>query len=120
MATSIPEYKVCETCLYYKFHDNEILCSPKHFTCLCELFKNKYICCKKGYSNLIRSIPYIGIYSPNPEVINTYYIHNSVHTIIENKTILDVLNFAFEQKLEILHMHNFLFNNHPYLQNGTK
>ena len=117
---STPEYKVCEICLYYKFHNNEIICPPKHFTCLCELFKNKYICCKKGYSNLIKNIPYIGIYSPTPEVINSYYIQNSMQTIFENKSILDVLNFAYEQKLEILRMKNYLFQNHPYFYDGAK
>ena len=47
---TISNEEVCEVCQYFKFHHNEIICPPppKHFTCLCELLKRKYICCKKA------------------------------------------------------------------------
>ena len=77
-----------------------MICPPKHFTCLCELYKNKYICCKNGYSNLMKSVSYIAIYSPNPEVINSNYIHSSLNYKPSDKTILETLTFAFEQKVE--------------------
>ena len=92
--------EMCGVCHYFKFHHNEIICPPKHFSCLCELFKNKYICCKNGYSNLMKSVPYIAIYSPNPEVINFNYIHISLNYKPSDKTILETLTFAVEQKIE--------------------
>ena len=112
----ISEDKICHICTYYKFHVNECVTPFNHFTCLCELFENKYICCKKGYSNLISKIPYIAIYSPIPEVINSQYIQNSVNFIPSNKTILENLNFAFNQKLEVFQSHSFLFSKHPYVK----
>ena len=110
--------EICKVCLYFKFHNNEILCPPKHFTCLCELFKRIFICCKKGYSNLIKNIPYIGIYSPNPEVINTCNIQSSESFKPSDKTILETLTFAFEQKLEVLQNQLSVEGNHPYFNYG--
>ena len=64
--------EICGVCYYFKVHHNEMICPPKHFSCFCELFKTKYICCKNGHSNLMKNVPpYIAIYSPNPEVINS-------------------------------------------------
>ena len=80
--------EICGVCNYFKFHHNEMICPPKHFSCLCELFKNKYICCKNGYSNLMKNVPYIAIYSPNPEVINSSYIQSSLNYKPSDKTIL--------------------------------
>ena len=89
--------EICEVCQYFKFHHNEMICPQNHFTCLCELFKNKYICCKNGYSNIITSIPYIAIYSPNHEAINSCYIQSSLNCKPSNKTILETLSFAYEK-----------------------
>ena len=114
----IPEDKICSVCTYYKFHSNEFISPLNHFTCLCEFFRKKYICCKRGYINLIKKIPHIVIYSPIPEVINTYYIHNSPNFIPCNKSILEILNFAFNQKIEVLQSENFLFDNHPHIKYG--
>ena len=97
---SIPTGEICEVCLYFKLHHNEIICPPKHFTCLCELLKRKYICCKKGYSNIIANIPFLAMYSPTPEVINSCYIQTSLGYKPSDKTILETLTFAYEQKLE--------------------
>ena len=110
--------EVCNICLYFKFHNNEIICPPKHFTCLCELFKRKFICCKKGYSNLIKRIPYIAIYSPNPEVINNYYIQSSINYTPCDKTILEPLTFVFEEKLEVLQNQLSVDGKHPYFNYG--
>ena len=52
------------------------------------------------YTNLITKTPFVVIYSPIPEVINTCYIHNSPNFIPSNKSILEILNFAFNQKLK--------------------
>ena len=82
------EDKICDICSYYKFHNNEFITPLNHFTCLCELFERKYICCRKGYTNLITKIPYITIYTPIPEVKNSYYIQNASNFIPSNKTIL--------------------------------
>ena len=114
----ISEDKICSVCSYYKTHSNEFITPLNHFTCLCEFFKKKYICCKKGYTNLITKIPHIVIYSPIPEVINSCYIHNSPNFIPSNKSILEILNFAFNQKIEVLHSQSFLFGNHPYIKYG--
>ena len=110
--------EVCNICLYFKFHNNEIICPPKHFTCLCELFKRKFICCRKGYSNLIKRIPYIAIYSPNPEIINNYYIQSSINYISSDKTILETLAFVFEEKLEVLQNQLSVDGRHPYFNYG--
>ena len=90
--------EMCGVCHYFKFHHNEIICPPKHFSCLCELFKNKYICCKNGYSNLMKSVPYIAIYSPNPEVINSNYIHISLNYKPSDKTVLETYTCTFKTK----------------------
>ena len=50
----------------------------------------------------MKSVPYIAIYSPNPEVINSNYIHSSLNYKPSDKTILETLTFAFEQKIEAL------------------
>ena len=42
METVIYE-EMCSVCHYFKFHHNEMICPPKHFTSLCELYRNKYI-----------------------------------------------------------------------------
>ena len=110
-------YKICG---YFKFHNNEMIYPQKNFTCLCELFKKKYICCKKGYSNLIQNIPHIVIYSPSPEVINSYHIQNSKDYSPNNKTILEVLTFAYEQKLEVLRYPDCVEGKHPYFNYGEK
>ena len=55
---------------------------------------------KNGYSNLIKNVPYIAIYSPNPEVINSCYIQSTLNYKPSDKTILETLTFAYEQKLE--------------------
>ena len=112
--------EVCNVCLYFKFHNNEMIYPPKHFTCLCELFKRKFICCKKGFSNLIKGVPYMAIYSPNPEVINTYYIQNLVNYTPEDKTILETLTFVFEEKLEALRNQSSVHGEHPYFNYGEK
>jgi hypothetical protein len=114
----ISKEEMCKVCLYFKFHNNEIIRPPKHCTCLCELFKRKFICCKKGYSNLIRNIPSIVIYSPNPEVINTYYIQNSMNYLASAKTILEILTFTFEQKIEVLKNQESVDGKHPYFNYG--
>lgn len=111
----ISEDKLCDICSYYKFHMNECITPLNHFTCLCELFEKKYICCKKGYKNLITKIPYFVIYSPVPEVINSYYIQNASGFIPSNKAILGILNFGFNEKVEVLQSRSFLFSNHPYV-----
>ena len=48
----------------------------------------------------MKNVPYIAIYSPNPEVINSSYIQSSLNYKPSDKTILETLTFAFEQKLE--------------------
>lgn len=117
---SIPMEEICEVCRYFKFHHNEIICPPKHFTCLCELFKNKYICCKNGYSNIIKNIPNLFIYSPNPEVINSCYIQNSSNYKPSDKTILETLTFGYEQKLEVSKHQIKIEGNHPYFNYAEK
>ena len=72
------------------------------FSCLCELSKNKYIFCKNEYSNSLKNLPYIAIYSANPEVTNFNYIQSSLNHIPSDKTILETLTFDFEHKLEAL------------------
>ena len=100
------EFLVCEVCKFYKYHNENSIYPSQHLTCLCQLYTKKFICCKNGYSNLIKNIPLIGLYTPFPEIINDYYIQNSMCTIFENKTILDVMKFAMEEKLEILNSQN--------------
>ena len=117
---TISNEEVCEVCQYFKFHHNEIICPPKHFTCLCELLRRKYICCKKGYSNLINGIPCMAIYSPTPEVINSCYIQNSIDYRPSNKTILETLSFAYELKVEALKSHSILQIKHPYFNHAEK
>ena len=101
------EFQICDICKFYKYHNEEIMCPSNHFSCLCQLYTKKFICCKNGYSNLIKNIPLIGLYTPFPEIINDYYVQNSMCTIFENKTILEVLKFAMEEKLEILNSQNY-------------
>ena len=79
---------------------NEKIYLLKHFTCLCKLYKSKSICCKKGYSNLIKTVPYIAVYSANPIVIDASYIHCSLNYKSSDKSVLEILSFAYEQKLE--------------------
>ena len=117
---SIPMEEICEVCRYFKFHHNEIICPPKHFTCLCELFKNKYICCKNGYSNIIKNIPNLFIYSPNPEVINSCYIQNYSNYKPSDKTILETLTFGYEQKLEVSKHQIKIEGNHPHFNYAEK
>ena len=119
METVIYE-EVCSVCLYFKFHHNEMICPPKHFSCLCELIKNKYICCKNRYSNLIKNVPNIAIYSPNPEVINSCYIHSSLNYKPSDKTILETLTFAYEQKLEAFKHHIRSDDKQPYFKYAEK
>lgn len=119
METVLSE-EVCSVCLYFKFHHNEIICPPKHFTCLCELYKNKYICCKNGYFNLIKNVPYIGIYSPNPEVINSCYIQITLNYKPSDKTILETLTFAYEQKLEAFKYQIRIEDKQPYFKYAEK
>jgi len=116
---SVLKNNICKTCTYWKYHQEEdqLISPPNHFTCLCELYKNQYICCKRGYSNLIKRIPYIGIYTPVPIYINNFCMKNSYNTIIENKTILDIVNFAHEVKLEVLNICAYFHKPHPYLNN---
>ena len=67
---------------------------------------------------MIKNIPYIGIYSPFPEVINTCYIQSSEGFKPSDKTILETLTFAFEQKLEVLKNQLSVEGNHPYFNYG--
>ena len=92
----------------------------KHFSCLCELFERKYICCRRGYSNLIKKIPNFVIYAPNAEVINSYYIQNALNYIPGDKSILENLSFVFEEKIEVLQTKNYLFQKNPYCSYGKK
>ena len=48
----------------------------------------------------MKNVPYIAIYSPIPEVINSNYIQCSLNYKPSDKTILETLTFAYEQKLE--------------------
>ena len=93
---------------------------PIHFTCLCELFERKYVCCKKGYSNLIKSVPNFVVYSPNPEVINSYHIQNALNYLPGDKSILEILTFVFEQKIEVLENQKFLIIQNPDFKYGKK
>ena len=111
---TISNEEICEVCQYFKFHHNEMICPPKHFTCICELLKRKYICCKKGYSNMINCIPYLALYSPTPEVINSCYIQSSQDYKPSNKTILETISFAYELKLEALKSQLNTQIKHPY------
>ena len=95
METVISE-EVCSVCLYFKFHHNDIICPPKHFTCLFELYKNKCICCKNGYSNLMKNVPYVVIYSPLPQIINSHNIQCSLNYKPSDKTTLETLTFGYE------------------------
>ena len=106
--------KICIICSYYRFHVNESVTPLNHFTCLCGLFGKRYICCKKGSTNLLTKIPNIVIYWPIPEVINSSYINIVTNYLPTNKTILETLNFGFNQKIEVLHSHSILFSDHPY------
>ena len=117
---SISNEEICKICTYFKFHNNDMISPHKHFTCLCELFKKKYICCKKGYSNLVKSIPNIAMYSPNPEAFNSCYIQTSLDYSPSNKTILEVLTFAFEQKLEVLKQQDCVEGKHCYFNYDDK
>ena len=112
--------EICGVCHYFKFNHNEMICPPKHFSCLCELFKNKYICYKNGYSNLMKNVPYIAIYSPNPEVINSSYIQSSLNYKPSDKTILETLTFGYEQKLEVSKHQVKIEGNHPYFNYAEK
>ena len=48
----------------------------------------------------MKNVSYIAIYSPNPKEINSNYIKRSLNYIPSDKTNLETLTFAFEQKLE--------------------
>ena len=113
---TISNEEICEVCQYFKFHHNEMICPPKHFTCICELLKRKYICCKKGYSNMISNccIPYLALYSPTPEVINSCFIQSSQDYKPSNKTILETISFAHEIKVEALKSQPRNQFKHPY------
>ena len=97
-----------------------MICPPKHFTCICELLKRKYICCKKGYSNMISCIPYLALYSPTPEVINSCFIQSSQDFKPSNKTILETISFAYELKLEALKSQLNTQIKHPYFNYDQK
>ena len=60
------------------------------------------------------------IYSPNPEVINTFYIQSLVNYTPEDKTILENLTFVFEEKLETLRNQLSVHGDHPYFNYGEK
>ena len=62
----------------------------------------------------------MAIYSPNPEVINTYYIQSLVNYTPEDKTILEILTFVFEEKLETLRNQLSVNGKHPYFNYGEK
>ena len=81
---------------------------------------SQYICCKNGYSNIITSIPYIAIYSPNPEAINSCYIQSSLNYKPSNKTILETLSFAYEQKLDAFKSQSSVEFKHPYFNYASK
>ena len=117
---SVTNEEICEVCQYFKSNHNEMICPPKHFTCLCELLKRKYICCKKGYSNIIANIPFLAMYSPTPEVINSCYIQNSLGYKPSDKTILETLSLAYEVKLETLKTQSRIQDNHPYFNYAEK
>ena len=110
---TISNEEICEVCQYFKFHHNEVICPPKHFTCICELLKRKYICCKKGYSNMINCIPYLALYSPTLEVINSCYIQSSQDYKPSNKPILETISFEHEINVEALNQPRNPFK-HPY------
>ena len=116
----ISNREVCDVCQYFKFHHNEIICPPKHFTCLCELLKKKYICCKKGYSNLIANIPYMALYSPTPEAINSCFIQSSLDYKPSDKTILETISFAYESKVEAVKSLSKPQIKHPYFNYDEK
>ena len=48
----------------------------------------------------MKNVPYIALYSPNPEVVNSSYIQRSLNDKPRDKTILETLTFTFEPKLE--------------------
>ena len=111
---------MCNICSYYKYHNNEMISPAKHFTCLCELFQRKYICCRKGYSSLLRKIPNFVVYAPNAEVINSYYIQNAENYSPSNKSILENLSCVYEEKVDVLQSQNYLFQKIKYYNNGKK
>ena len=47
----------------------------------------------------MKKVPYIAIYSPNSEVINSNYIQIALNYKPGDKTILETHTFAFQQKL---------------------
>ena len=62
----------------------------------------------------------MAIYSPTPEVINSYYIQNSIDYRPSNKTILEILSFAYELKVEALKSRSILQIEHPYFNHAEK
>ena len=69
---------------------------------------------------MITSIPYIAIYSPNPEAINSCYIQSSLNYKPSNKTILETLSFAYEQKLDAFKSQSSIESKHPYFNYASK
>ena len=69
---------------------------------------------------MINGIPCMAIYSPTPEVINSYYIQNSIDYRPSNKTILETLSFAYELKVEALKSHSIIQMKHPYFNYAEK
>ena len=65
-------------------------------------------------------IALITIYSPTPEVINSCYIQSSLNYKPSDKTILETLTFAYEQKLEAFKHQIRTEDKQPYFQYAEK
>ena len=68
----------------------------------------------------MKNVPYIAIYSPIPEVINSCYIHSSSNYKPSDKTILETLTFAYDQKLEAFKHQIRSDEKHPYFKYAEK
>ena len=68
----------------------------------------------------MKNVPYIAIYSPNPEVINSSYIQSSLNYKPSDKTILETLTFAYEQKLEAFKQQIRIEDKQPYFKYAEK
>ncbi len=55
----------CSQCCYWKKHGKFV--TDTHMTCLCFLFQCKAICCVRGYTNLLSSIPSLAPITPIPD-----------------------------------------------------
>lgn len=104
---------ICQYCGYVKYHTESSgdISSGYHYSCLCLLFESAVVCCSKGYSNLIRYIPSIALYSPLPQCTTQDHLNGLSGGIvrISKKKFEELTENAIQAKIEAL-------SNYPYLR----